>query len=477
MKTKCIVILLLVAVLFFSCDPPIEPIKLTIGDKKDLAAMLPAALAGQTLTWTSSAPEVASVTDNGVVTALTYTEKGIDWYREGPATGTAVISARTEDGKEIKITVTTTTEALTDILALPPLKDQFAGHFQLIGNIYNPVDVSGRGDAAAINNERLTRHFNILTPENHMKPSYLTSRRGAYSFETADNMVSAAAATGIKVHGHALLWHSQIPQWQRSMAQESKDTALTAMKEYLTDVVGHFAGKVYSWDILNEVFPDGVSPSANWRDSMRKAGDSQGANPWYVAIGADFVYEAYLAARLADPNAVLYYNDYNTDQTGKATMIRDMVRDVNARYKQAYPAQTRLLIEGIGMQEHHNTGVSAYAIENTINLFRPLGVKISVAELDVLGQGWGQFSPIGSGTNKTANSTVLNSGLIEQMIKYTEYMKLYIKNADIIERVSFWGVTDNRSWRSAGLPLLFDVHGKAKPAYYGLIKALEQSQQ
>nr|AGS52478.1 endo-1,4-beta-xylanase A precursor [uncultured bacterium contig00193] len=474
MKTKFIVLLLLTSLLIFNCDPPIEPVKLTIGDKKDLAALLPAALAGQSLNWTSSAPEIVSVTDQGVVTALAYTEKGIDWFRDGPATGTAVITVRTADGKnEIKVTVIATTEAQTDILALPPLKDQFAEHFKLFGNIFNPVDVTGRGESAAINNERLTRHFNILTPENHMKPSSLTSRRGAYSFDTADNMVNAAAAAGIKIHGHALLWHSQIPQWHRSMAQESRETALAAMKEYLTDVVGHFAGKIYSWDILNEVFPDGSSASGDWKTSMRSTGDSQGPNPWFVAIGSDFVYEAYLAARLADPNAVLYYNDYNTDQVGKATMIRDMVRDVNARYKQAYPSQTRLLIEGIGMQEHHNTGVAAFAIENTINLFRPLGVKISVAELDILGQGWGQFSPVGSGTGKTASSTVLNSGLIEQAMKYNEYMKVYIKNADIIERVSLWGVTDNRSWRSAGLPLLFDVHGKAKPAYYYFIKALE----
>jgi endo-1,4-beta-xylanase len=475
MKTKGIVMILLLTVLFSGCEPPMEPIHLTIGDKKDLAAMLPEALAGQNLTWTSSAPQVVSVTDDGVVSALAYTENGIEWYREGPATGTAVITVRTADGKnEFNITVIATTEGQVNVMHLPPLKEQFAKHFSLIGNIYNPVDISGSGTSATINNERLTHHFNILTPENNMKPSYMTSQRGSYSFGAADNMVNAAAAAGIKVHGHALLWHSQIPQWQRNIAQESRENALNYMKQYLTDVVGHFAGKIYSWDILNEVFPDGVSPTANWRESMRKAGDSQGANPWFVAIGADFVYEAYLAARLADPNAVLYYNDYNTDQPGKATMIRDMVRDVNARYKQSYPNETRLLIEGIGMQEHHNLGVSYYAIENTINLFRPLGVKISVAELDVLAQPWGQFSSTGSGTGKAANSTVLNSGLIEQMIKYTEYMRLYIKNADIIERVSFWGVTDNRSWRSAGLPLLFDPQSRAKPAYYGLIKALEQ---
>ncbi len=352
-----------------------------------------------------------------------------------------------------------------DIMSLPPLKDSFSAHFSMIGNIFNPNDVNAGG--TAVTNTRLTRHFNILTAENSMKPSELTRNgsvqlpEGQYNFSTADRMVNAALASNIKVVGHTLLWHSQIPQWQRNLASASKETALAAMKEYITDVVTHYKGQIYSWDVLNEVFPDGVRADADWKTSMRSG--RQG-NPWFLSIGSDFVYEGFLAARLADPDAILYYNDYNTDQVGKATMIRNMVRDVNAKYKQAYPNETRLLIEGIGMQEHHNTGVSAKAVENTIKLFRPLGVKLSVSELDVLGQSWSEYS---------SSAAVTSRGLEQQARLYRDLFRLYIENSDIIERVTLWGVTDNRSWRSAGLPLLFDASGKAKLSYYAVIDALK----
>jgi len=357
----------------------------------------------------------------------------------------------------------------------------------MIGNIATGSDSAANG--SAITNTRLTRHFNTLTAENHMKPDALSNGRNAstgvisYTWANADRFVNAATASGFHIVGHTLLWHSQIPQWQRNLAvANTRETALPIMKQFITEVMTRYKGKVHTWDVLNEIFPDGLGASANWRNSMRGSGagsDNQGANPWYVAIGADFVFEAFLAARHADPAAILYYNDYNTDNAGKATMIRDMVRDVNNQYaalpaseKPAGEPSGRKLIEGIGMQEHHNTNVQASAIAATIALFRPLGVKLSVSELDVLGQGWGQFSPIGSGTGRHTLSTVTNQGLINQANLYESYMKLYIQNKDIIERVSLWGVTDNNSWRSGGLPLLFDNNGRAKPAYYSFVRAL-----
>jgi endo-1,4-beta-xylanase len=240
------------------------------------------------------------------------------------------------------------------------------------------------------------------------------------------------------------------------------------MKQYITDVVGHYSGIIYSWDVINEAFPDG-GYSADWKTSMRTN------NPWYNAIGYDFVYEGFLAARLADPDAVLYYNDYNTDQAGKAKMIHDMVKEVNERYKAAFPSETRLLIEGIGMQEHHNTGVSADAIKAALNLFKPLGVKISVSELDVLIVTYQEFEPYGHGPYKQNSITGEKraNGLKRQADLYGEYFKVYLEFSDIIERVSFWGVTDEKSWRSAALPLLFDEKGNAKDAYYSVIGSLE----
>jgi endo-1,4-beta-xylanase len=206
-------------------------------------------------------------------------------------------------------------ESGNDLISLlPPMKNDFAGKF-MIGNIFNPSDVSSSG----VTNTMLTRHYNALPAENHMKPDQISTKgKGTYNFTIADNMVDAAVASGFKVVGHTLLWHSQIPQWQRSMATADRETALEAMKQYISDVAGHFSGKIYSWDVLNEAFPDD-GYSADWKTSMRTN------NPWYAAIGSDFVYEGFLAARQADPSAVLYYNDYNTDQAGKAKMIYDMV--------------------------------------------------------------------------------------------------------------------------------------------------------
>jgi endo-1,4-beta-xylanase len=438
------------------------------------------------ITWTSSAPNVVSVDANGKITAVSVTNNLTAQYTVTPATGTADITAKTEDGgKTATITVTTTLRPQTAAVdSLPPMKDQFKDYF-MMGNIARSAyDINGTEIMAT----RLKRHYDILTAENVMKPdSYGGSRSGqtvtGLTYKNSDNFVKACADNGFKVHGHVLLWHSQNPKWITDISGDIKADALTVMKNYITQVMEHFKGKIYSWDVLNEVFPDSVSASADWTKSMRTTGDSQAPNPWYVSIGSDFVYEGFLAARLADPGAILYYNDYNTDQVGKATMIRNMVKAVNDKYlalpsssKPAGDPAGRLLIEGIGMQEHHNTNVSTVSIKNTIALFRPLGVKISVSELDVLCQGWSEFSsnPAKNGEPETSTNTVTNQGFIKAAQLYGEYMKLYMDNKDIIERVALWGVIDSQSWRGKGLPLIFDKDGKAKPAYYKMIGALEQ---
>jgi GH35 family endo-1,4-beta-xylanase len=284
-------------------------------------------------------------------------------------------------------------------------------------------------------------------------------------------MISAANASGMKVLGHTLLWHSQIPDWQKNIATDATTSAqaLTYMKEYITYIVNEFKGTLWAWDVLNEIFPDNAGTLAGdtWQNSMRTADrGGQGANPWFIKIGSDFVYEGYLAARLADPNAILYYNDYNLNQSGKAQMVCDMVTAVNAKYAREYPLANRKLIEGIGMQSHHNTGVTAAAVKATLDLFKPLGVKISISEIDVLSQSYNEYS----------NSTPpTNSQKLQAANLYGEYFKLFIQYHDIIERVTFWGVYDEQSWRARGLPLIFEgtTTSKAKPAYYKVVGALE----
>jgi len=502
-----------------------ETLTLTIGAGEKLEYTVASDAPVKSVIWTSNAPAVVSVSDGGTVTALGFSSGGGDRYNTGggtsvsptgtPATGTAVITVKTTDNKySDTITITATTEGQEDILYLPPLKDQFKDYF-LIGNIFRgSTEISGTG--AEISNAQLTRHFNALTAENHMKPSYLVTghNNGTFTWSTnnqtiADNYVAAASKADIKVIGHTLLWHSQNPNWVwqqiatngngknpagtgtnpgPGVAIADKAAALTVMRGYITEVMTRYKGKIYIWDVLNEIFPDNAGSSANWKDAMRRgvSGEGQDANPWYIAIGSDFVYEGFLAARKADPSAILYYNDYNTDSVNRARLIHDMIKEVNDKYlsgtdKPAGEAAGRLLIEGIGMQEHHNFSVTAAAVKNSIDKFRTLNVagrnaiRLSVSELDIIA--YDQYSGLsnagGAGANQNHNSLSTNQQLLTQATRYSEYMKIYIDNADIIERVSMWGVTDNFSWRSRGLPLLFDHAGKAKPAYYSFIGVLD----
>jgi len=443
---------------------------LTIFESRQLKLTFePSDATNRQVTWSSSDQSVVSVSNDGTVTALKYTDATT-------GTGQATITVTTDDGGLTEsCKVTATMAAQEHINDLPPLKDSFKNYF-MMGNIFDPQDVSTT-EPYTINKSWLTYHYNILTPQNNMKPSYMCGAdRGQYNatnIATAKRMIAAAQANDIKIQGHTLLWHSQLPTWQNNLrtSSDTPEQVLDYLREYVTYIVNEFKGTVYAWDVLNEVFPDSVGAGNNWKDVMRSGSEG---NPWYMKLGADFVYEGFLAARQADPDTFLYYNDYSLDNVGKATMVRDMVRDVNKKYADEHPeADGRLLIEGIGMQSHHNSSVNATAIRNTLSLFRPLRVKISISELDLLAQTWNDYS---------AERAITITGLFNQANQYGDYFKVFLDYASIIERVTFWGVSDVNSWRSRGKPLPFDGERegwtlkpesiKAKPAYYKIINAL-----
>jgi len=461
-----------------------ETLTLTLFAKEKLGfTFMPSNATNRKIVWTSSDDAIVSVTQDGVVKALGYTQ-GLEGTDSSTVTGTAVINARTVDGDFTDtITITTTMEGTVAKIDLPPLKDQFSKYF-MMGNIFDPNQVT----ETTINDERILRHYNVLTHQNNMKPSYFgntttgtwpntvtTSKPGEYNtnnLATAMRMIDAAAAANIKILAHTLLWHSQSARWMNDLrtGSDSKETVLEWMKEYVTYIVTFFRGKIYAWDVLNEAFPDGVNASANWKTAFRN-GETDGLM-WYMRIGSDFVYEGFKAARLADSKAILYYNDYNLDSVGKSTMVRNMVRDVNQQWQSDPQYDGRHLIEGIGMQSHHNTGITAAAIKATLDLFRPLGVRISISELDLLSQSYGDYS---------SSAVPTNAGKLRAANLYGEFFTVFLENSDIIERVTFWGQADNNSWRSRGLPLLFDNYvdednirvRRAKPAYYKVIEALE----
>ena len=317
-----------------------------------------------------------------------------------------------------------------DIEDLTPIKNVYQNEF-LIGNAISTKDLSGSRF------KLLNHHFNAITAENDMKPEVLQPSKGNFSFSQADEIISSAIANGMKIHGHVLVWHQQTPSWMNQTTSSSgqtspldRETALINLTTHTDTVVRHFDEKfntgiqnIISWDVVNEAINDNPSDPTNWKGALRQSA-------WYNAIGTDYIEQAFLAARNADPDAKLYYNDYNLDNQNKARAVYSMVEDINSRYPNV---GGRPLIDGIGMQGHYILGTSVDNVKSSIELFASLGVEISITELDIRAGSDGVL------TEAQANS---------QGYLYAQLFKLFKSNANNIARVTIWGLEDSSSWRS-----------------------------
>jgi len=330
-----------------------------------------------------------------------------------------------------------------------PLYDLYSNDF-LMGNIISTGDLNN-----ATRFDYLKRHFNTLTAENQMKPNDIApsskptaGAAWAYRFTNADRIVDAASEAGMSVVGHTLIWHSQTPAWLTSDAA----TVEANLEKYVTDVVTHFKDKLIVWDVVNEAMRDGLNTSdaANWKTCLRP----QSENGW-LKIGPEYIEKAFLKARAADPVVKLYYNDFNLNSSSsKYLAVYNMVNDINTRYPDV---EGRPLIDGIGMQSHHHTGTDPQTIQVSIDKFRELNVEIAISELDIMAAG----SLPGAGTvawNEVAAQ--------RQAALYAAMFRVFLNNADIIKRVTFWGIDDKTSWRSVNYPTLLDKDYSLKPAFH-----------
>jgi len=341
-----------------------------------------------------------------------------------------------------------------------PLHEVYKNHFP-IGNI-----VRSPSEVTTMRFDILKRHFNEATAENNMKPDFIAPQNkpaaGAawnYRFANADTIVNAVLAAGMKMHGHTLVWHSQTPRWLTGDSNNNdlgRAETLANLEKYVTDVTAHFKGRLATWDVANEVFRDGLSNvtnSTDWKTCLR-----YNDNPWNRIIGAEYIELAFLAARAADPDVLLYYNDYNLNNANKAQAVFNMVRDINNRYPNA---GGRKLIDGIGMQSHHHVRTSPESVEASINLFSSLGVDIAITELDIQAAGTFGSPPI---------TYVWNDDTAKiQADQYAAMFRIFIRHSSKITRVTFWGLDDGTSWRSSSHPLLMDKDYNLKPAFYAVV--------
>jgi endo-1,4-beta-xylanase len=337
-------------------------------------------------------------------------------------------------------------DPLTPDLALPPLKSLYKNF--LMGNIIDTTYLSGKYF------DTLKHHFNIVTPGNNLKPALLapSAKGGAYQWAIADEMVNKMISNNIAVHGHVLVWHEQTPAW---MTVGNREEVETTMKNYIATVLNHFKGKVKSWDVVNEAMGDGLSSTAvagDWKNCVRNS-----QNPWYNALGADYIELAFRTAREADPDLTLYYNDYGLEDPNKAEAVRKMIEDINNRYK----IETgKNLIDGVGSQAHVNLNLNIANASISLEKLFSLGIEVSITELDV--------STVGYDPGSGRDSVMSAADETAQARIYAELFKLYKANANRITRVTFWGMDDGNSWLSVGNPCLFDWKLNAKKAFYAV---------
>lgn len=294
----------------------------------------------------------------------------------------------------------------------------------------------------------MAKQFNMMVCENEMKPENLQPSRGSFSFGSADAIVNFARNNNMVMRGHCLVWHSQLPTWISSDGKKNdkgwtREEALAIMKNHITTVMTHYKGKVREWDVVNECLDDNQSTVRTNPDSY----DMRGQSVWQLAIGDDYIDSAFVYAHRADPDALLYLNDYGVELQGTAKAAA--FYNLAVRLKNA-----DIPIHGVGLQCHFSVGeVDSLMIDKTISRFEEAGLLCIITELDM-------------GISSTSEEN-----LLEQARNYRVMTDIML-NHDNCPSMVIWGLKDDISWRSGSSPLLFTAQMAKKPAFYAVRSAL-----
>lgn len=303
-------------------------------------------------------------------------------------------------------------------------------------------------------------HFNAVTPENCMKPERVHPEEQTWDFERSDALVDWAVENDLSVHGHTLVWHAQTRDW--FFRDGDREAVTQRMQDHISTLVGRYRGRIQSWDVVNEAINDGGDEETGQTENLR---DSR----WMQTLGPEFLTLAFKFAHEADPDAILYYNDYNIESGPKHASSMVLLKRL---------LEDGAPIHGVGIQGHWRTGTVPFEdIDNAISDYASLGLKVSITELDVTirGASGGQFGR-GFGRRRFGQVTsTSNQDLEAQAEAYSRLFAIFDKHRDVIERVTFWGLNDRRTWRFGQHPLIFDSNNRPKPAYAAIVNVLTQN--
>ena len=330
------------------------------------------------------------------------------------------------------------------------LKDAYRDYFS-VGVAVNKRNVSIPQQMALVRQQ-----FNSMTAENDMKPASVHPAEGVWNWGGADSIANFARQSGIKLRGHCLCWHAQFADWMftdKKGRPVKKEVFYQRLREHIHTVVNRYKDVVYCWDVVNEAISD--NPRGEFRDGKWQPGSPYRDSRHYQLCGDEFIAKAFEYAHEADPNALLFYNDYNECEPGKRDRIYDMVKKMQ---QQGVP------IHGIGMQGHYNIyGPSEEEIDAAISKYSQIVKHIHVTELDVrTNQEMGGQLRFSRGEQKPL-APYLQALQNDQ---YNRIFRVFRKHRDVIDCVTFWNLSDRDSWLGVdNHPLPFDEHYKAKPVY------------
>ena len=327
------------------------------------------------------------------------------------------------------------------------LKDTYDGYFT-IGVAVNKRNVS---DAAQM--ELIKKEFNSITAENDMKVGEIHPKEGVWNWGAADSIADFCRKNGIKLRGHNLCWHSQFADWMlkdKKGKPVKKEVFYQRLRDHIHTVVNRYKDIIYAWDVVNEAIAD---QAFGW--------PGRPANPYreselFKLCGDEFIAKAFEYAHEADPNALLFYNDYNECDPGKRDRIYNMVKKMQ---------DAGVPIHGIGMQGHYNIyGPSEEDIDAAITKYAQLVKHIHVTELD-LRTNTEQGGQLRFSRGEAKPQAPYISTLQED--QYNRIFRIFRKHKDVIDNVTFWNLGDRDSWLGVNNhPLPFDENYKPKRSYF-----------
>ncbi len=340
--------------------------------------------------------------------------------------------------------------AQTAIDSSKGLNEHYKSHFT-IGVSVSPKSL--KGDEA----ELIKKHFGSISAENAMKMGALQPKPNQYYWKDADSIVAFAKRNGMKIRGHALVWHQMTPDWfytDSAGKEVTKEVLLQRIKDHITTVVRRYKDDIYAWDVVNEAIADA-------KDTMYRQ------SKLFKICGEEFIEKAFEWAHAADPDAILFYNDYNEVVPVKRAKIIALIKKLKAK---------SVPVHAIGLQGHWAINEPKKdELEQTLKDFSSLGLPLQITELDI------SVYPKVHDARKLrpleeTDIRFTKERELQQREKYRMIFELFRKYRNYITGVTFWNISDRHSWldnfpvkRRKDYPLLFDKDLKPKKAFWEVV--------